>query len=233
MDGRPPCPERSAGSWWPPLPAPDPLQPTTAPPEPPALPSWLTAEGLAPDPDRPGHTVGGDPYKGDPDAELVVVEVSDFQCPFCRRHAQETQPTLDEAYVESGRIHWVFKHLPLPIHAQATDAAIAAECAGEQGSFWSMHDLLFETVDRWAIEAPGAALTGLASELGLDGAAFSACLDSRSALERVLSDANDLSGIIDSTPTFIVVQDGRAGVIEGAQPLEDFVEFFDQILGEG
>lgn len=206
--------------------------PTTAAPPAPELPFWLTAEGLSPDPDRPGHTAGGDPYKGDPDAELVVVEVSDFQCPFCQRHALETQPTLDAAYVETGRVHWVFKHLPLSIHAQATDAAIAAECAGDQDSFWSMHDLLFATVDRWAVDAPETALTGLAVELGLDEAAYSACLGSRSALERVLSDSNDLAGIIDSTPTFIIVHDGRAGVIEGAQPLEDFVEFFDEVLGD-
>ena len=205
--------------------------PTTAPPPPPELPAWLNADGLAPDPDRPGYTVGGDPYKGDPEAGLVVVEVSDFQCPFCQRHTTETQPTLDASYVDTGSILWVFKHLPLPIHPQAVDAAVASECAGDQGAFWPMHDLLFETVERWAVDSPGPILNDLASELGLDQTTFSACLDSRAALERVLSDANDLSGIIGSTPTFIVIQDGRAGVIEGAQPLENFVSFFDQVLG--
>jgi protein-disulfide isomerase len=207
--------------------------PTTAAPAAPELPFWLSEEGLSPDPDRPGYTLGGDAYKGDSDAGLVVVEVSDFQCPFCRRHTLETQPTLDEAYVDTGRILWVFKHLPLPMHPQATDAAVAAECSGNQGAFWPMHDLLFETVDRWGIETPGAVLTDLAAELGLDAATFAACLDSRSVLERVLSDTSDLSGAIGSTPTFVVVQDGRASVVEGAQPLEDFVTFFDRILGDG
>ncbi len=206
--------------------------PTTAPPPPPELPSWLSAAGLSPDPERLGYTAAGDPYQGDPEAELVVVEVSDFQCPFCQRHVLETQPTLDEVYVDSGRILWVFKHLPLPIHPQAVDAAVASECAGDQGSFWPMHDLLFETVERWAVDAPGPALTDIATELGLDAGAFSACLESRAALERVLSDASDLSGIISSTPTFIILQDGRAGVIEGAQPLEDFLAFFDEVLGD-
>jgi protein-disulfide isomerase len=207
--------------------------PTTAPPPPPALPFWLSDEGLSPDTERPGYTLGGDAYKGDPDAELVVVEISDLQCPFCQRHTLETQPSLDVAYVDTGRVLWVFKHLPLPIHPQATDAAIAAECAGDQGAFWPMHDLLFETVDRWGIESPGSVLTDLAAELGLDTTGFAACLESRSALERVLSDTNDLSGVIGSTPTFIVVRDGRASVIEGAQPLETFVTFFDQVLGDG
>ena len=206
--------------------------PTTAPPPPPQLPFWLSEEGLAPNPDRPGYTLGGDPYKGDPDAVLVVVEVSDFQCPFCQRHTLETQPTLDEAYVAGGRILWVFKHLPLPMHPQAVDAAVASECAGDQESFWPMHDLLFDSVDRWAIDTPESALTELATELGLDVEAFTACLDSRSALERVLADSDDLSGVIGSTPTFIIVREGRASVIEGAQPLEDFVTFFDQVLGE-
>ena len=206
--------------------------PTTAPPPPPELPAWLSAAGLQPDPERPGYTLEGDPYKGDPGAELVVVEVSDFQCPFCQRHVLETQPTLDETYVDTGGILWVFKHLPLPMHPQAVDAAVASECAGDQGAFWPMHDLLFETVERWAIDAPAPILTDLAAELGLDRAAFSACLESRAALERVLSDADDLSGIIGSTPTFIVIQDGRAGVIEGAQPLENFVSFFDEVLGD-
>ncbi len=207
--------------------------PTTAAPPPPELPFWLSTEGLSPDPDRPGYTVAGDAYKGSPDARLVVVEVSDLQCPFCQRHALETQPTLDEMYVDSGRILWVFKHLPLPIHPQAVDAAVAAECAGDQGTFWPMHDLLFETVDRWGIESPGPTLTDLAGELGLDTGTFAACLDSRSALERVLADSNDLSGVIGSTPTFVIVREGRASVIEGARPLEDFTGFFDQALGDG
>lgn len=206
--------------------------PTTAPPPPPELPFWLSEAGLLPDPERSGYTVGGDPYRGDPGAGLVVVEVSDFQCPFCQRHTGETQPRLDEAYVDTGRILWVFKHLPLPIHPQAVDAAVAAECAGDQGSFWPMHDLLFETAERWAVDSPGSVLTDLAVELGLDQASFSACLESRTALERVLLDTNDLSGIIGSTPTFIIIQDGRAGVIEGARPLEDFVTFFEEVLGD-
>jgi protein-disulfide isomerase len=206
--------------------------PTLAPPPPPQLPFWLTGAGLSPDPAKPGYTVGGDPYKGDPEAGLVVVEISDFQCPFCQRHSLETQPTLDDAYVDTGGILWAFKHLPLPIHPQAVDAAVAAECAGDQGAFWPMHDLLFATVDRWAVETSGSILTELASELGLDAAGFSACLESRAALERVLSDSSDLSGIVASTPTFIILQDGRARVIEGAQPLADFQAFFNEVLAD-
>ena len=197
----------------------------------PDLPFWANAEGLAPDPDRPGYNRAGDAYRGDPDAELVVIEVSDFQCPFCQRHTLETQPSLDEAYVDTGQVMWVFKHLPLQSHPQALGAAAAAECAGDQGAFWEMHDLLFERVDDWAVDSPDAALTALAGELGLDTGTFGSCVVSRAALERVVDDLYDMSGIFGSTPTFVVLFDGRASVIEGAQPFEQFAAAFEGMLG--
>jgi protein-disulfide isomerase len=198
----------------------------------PDLPFWANAEGLAPDPDRPGYNRAGDAYRGDPDAELVVIEVSDFQCPFCQRHTLETQALLDEAYVDTGEVMWVFKHLPLQSHPQALGAAAAAECAGDQGAFWEMHDLLFERVDDWAVDPPDAALTALAGELGLDTGTFESCVASRAALERVVDDLYDMSGIFGSTPTFVVLFDGRASVIEGAQPFEQFAAAFEGILGQ-
>jgi protein-disulfide isomerase len=204
--------------------------PDVAAPEPPQLPYWASVQGLQPDPDRPGFTLAGDAYRGDPAAPLVVIEVSDFQCPFCRRHTLDTQPAIDEGYVDTGEILWVFKHLPLPIHPQAQLAGAAAECAGDQGAFWEMHDLLFETVDEWAVDPPDEVLVGLAAELGLDTGAFADCLDGRQALERVLSDFNELSGVISSTPTFILIKDGRAQGISGAQPFEVFQNVFDQVL---
>jgi protein-disulfide isomerase len=207
-------------------------EPVAEEPDAPDLPFWANADGLVPDPDRPGYTLAGDAYRGDPNAEIVVIEVSDFQCPFCRRHTLETQPALDEAYVDAGDVMWVFKHLPLQSHPQAPAAAAAAECAGDQGAFWEMHDLLFERVDDWAVDVPDAALTGLAEELGLDTEVFASCVGSRAALELVVDDLYDLSGIFGSTPTFVVLFDGRASVIEGAQPLEQFAATFEGLLGE-
>ena len=85
----------------------------------PGIPFWATADGWAPDPDRPGYNMAGDQYRGSLDAPLTVIEFSDFQCPYCRRHTLETQPTLDEAYVDSGKVLW--KSDP----RQAAHAAIA------------------------------------------------------------------------------------------------------------
>jgi protein-disulfide isomerase len=196
----------------------------------PELPLWANADGLAPDPARPGYNLAGDAYRGDPEAPVVVIEISDFQCPFCRRHALETQPALDDQYVDTGRVMWVFKHLPLQIHPQAPAAAAAAECAGAQGAFWEMHDLLFETVEEWAVDPPDTALTGLAAQLGLDEAEFASCVGGRTALESVLADLYDLTGIFASTPTFVVLHEGQPSVIEGAQPLEQFMATLDGLL---
>ena len=95
-----------------------------------------------------------------------------------------------------------------------------------------MHDLLFKRVDDWSVDPPDPVLIDLAGELGLDRAAFGSCVGSRAALERVVDDLYDVSGVFGSTPTFVVLFDGRASVIEGAQPFEQFVATFDGMLGK-
>ena len=191
-------------------------------PKPPELPFWAKPEGLAPDPQRPGFTVAGDAYKGNPQAKLVVVEFSDFQCPSCQRHALETQPALDKQFVESGEVLWVVKHFPLRMHPQAPVAAAAAECAGDQGKFWEMHHLLFERMTQWAQDAPDAALVELGEELKLDRMQFTACLTSRKALERVLRDLYDGQGVVRSTPSFILIANGTGSVMRGARSADQF-----------
>jgi protein-disulfide isomerase len=169
--------------------------------------------------------LAGDPYKGNPDAELVVVEFADYQCAPCQRHALETQPVLDETFVEPGEIMWVYKNLPLREHPLAPVAAVAGECAGEQGQFWEMHHLLYETMEGWSAEtdADGAFLA-LAEQLELDRAAFDSCLGSRAALERVLSDLYDAQGIVSQTPNFVVLKDGRGYLMQSSLPAEQFVK---------
>jgi protein-disulfide isomerase len=192
-------------------------------PKPPELPLWAQADGVAPDPDRPGYTKAGDAYKGNPEASLIVVEFSDFQCPACGRHALEAQPAVDEELVTPGKVLWVFKHLPLRIYPNAAAAAAAAECAGDQGRFWDMYHLLFERQSEWSEAAPDDALPALAAELGLDEAAFAGCFDSRQAMQRVLDDLYDAKGVASTTPTFVFVYGGRGGIIRGARSPEDFL----------
>ena len=201
-----------------------------AEPEPAELPFWANEEGLAPNPDRPGYTMAGDQYKGDPDAPLVMFEFSDFQCPACRDHALLVQPELDEAFVETGQIMWVFKHLPLAMHPQSAVAAVAAECAAEQGQFWEMHHLLFKDQNQWSVDNPETELAGLAADLDLNLEQFAACLDSRQPLQRVLQDMWDGDGVVSKTPTFIAVYGGQGQVFTGSIAPESIESVLESLV---
>jgi protein-disulfide isomerase len=198
----------------------------------PELPVWAKPEGLAPDPTRPGYTMAGDPYKGNPDAKLVLVEFGDFQCPACQRHALTTQPELDKQFVETGEVLWIAKHFPLRMHPHAPVAAAAAECAGDQGKFWAMHHRLYERLEQWSNgDDPDAALVRLAAELELDRAQFSACLQGRKALERVLRDLYDGQGVgVKNIPLFILFYGGTGHVLAGARSPEQFMATLQQQL---
>ena len=198
--------------------------------EPEGLPLWANEEGLVADPNRPGYTVAGDPYNGDPEAPVVVIEFSDFQCPACQRHALEAQPVIDETFVDTGQVMWVYKHFPLSVHPQAAAAAAAAECAGDQGAFFEMDHLLFENQEDWSIDDPGPVFVELAGDVGLDTAAFATCLASREPLERVLADMYDATGVVSQTPTFIIIRDGRGSRLEGARGADDFVAILEAQL---
>lgn len=193
------------------------------------IPFWATAEGLAPDPERPGMTVAGDAYRGSEDAPVVVIEYSDFQCPYCRRHTTGTQPILDETFVETGQVRWVFKHFPLNIHPQAPAAGVAAECAGEQGQFWEMHHVLFEDISAWSSGA-NEAFIALAEQLDVDIDVFTACLDNTEMLDRVESDFADGRPFVRGTPTFIVMAGGQGRIIPGALPAESFVDALQGVI---
>jgi protein-disulfide isomerase len=198
--------------------------------ETPELPFWANEEGLAPDPDRPEYTLAGDQYKGNPEAAVVVIEFSDFQCPACQQHTLVVQPTLDEEFVETGQIMWVFKHLPLQMHPQALVAAAAAECAADQGQFWEMKELLFENVDKWAVEDAETELIRLAGDLDLDVTEFVACLASREPIERVVADIYDSLGAVSSTPSFVVLIGGQGSILPGSRPAEEFVTLLQEVL---
>jgi protein-disulfide isomerase len=93
-------------------------------------------------PEKPVSIEGAERL-GSPTARLAMIVFSDFECPFCGKFAKETWPLLRAEFVDSGKMVVVFRNLPLPIHASASNAAIAALCAGREGRFWPMHDLIF------------------------------------------------------------------------------------------
>ena len=194
------------------------------------IPFWATAEGLVPDPDRPGYTMAGDFHRGNPDAKVTVIEFSDFQCPYCRKHSLETQPVLDEKFVDTDQVYWIFKHFPLSIHPQAPAAGVAAECAADQGKFWEMHERLFNTIPEWSVNEPNPIFAGLAGELGLDVDKFTTCLTEPAANERVQEDLAAGTAFVRGTPTFIVLYDGQGSIIPGALPPDRFIEILQQVL---
>lgn len=139
-----------------------------------------------------------DHLRGNPEADVVIVEYGDFQCPYCAR-AHATLDALREQYGE--RIALVYRHLPLAMHPYAQEAAEAAEAAGAQGRFWEMHDALFA---HQAQLAPGQ-LPLLARQLGLDGGRFEEALGAGAYRERVRGQAQAGKALgAHGTPSFFI-----------------------------
>lgn len=166
--------------------------------------------------------------KGNPAAALWIVEISDFQCPYCRQWHEMTYEPLMREYVETGKARFAYLNLPLPNHANAVPAAEAAMCSGLQGKFWEMHDALFEHQEHWAASAdPWPVFVELATEAGIDGAQMRNCADSDVILALVHADASRAVEVgVRSTPTFLV---GNIR-LEGAYPFPDMKKVVDSLL---
>jgi protein-disulfide isomerase len=165
-----------------------------------------------------------DPAWGPEDAPVLMIEFSDFQCPYCGRFHQETYPLIRENY--GDRIRFVYRDFPLSsIHPDAFLAAQAADCANEQGDFWAYHDLLFSNQE----DLSRTALDGFAVQLGLDTEVFGQCLDVGRYEQEVIRDAQDAQTYgIQGTPTFFI--NGRP--IVGAQPYTVFQAIIEEELAK-
>jgi len=171
---------------------------------------------LAPPRDLRHHVdIQGRPSRGA--GSIMVVEFADFQCEHCRAVHETLKQLLREYPAE---IRLVFKHLPLPHHPGAFEAAEASECAGEEGKFWEYHDLLFEHGEDLSMER----LTEFAESLGLDTEGFEECLASHRQRPRINRDINEarLQGF-SGTPTFLI--NGR--LVAGGPSLEEFRAIID------
>jgi protein-disulfide isomerase len=177
-----------------------------------------------------------DPVKGDPNAPITIVEFSDFQCPFCARFFSETLPLIQKNYIETGKVKFVYRDFPIPsIHQNAIPAAIAAECADEQGMFWEYHDKIFENQLLWQdLDKQNVVSTfeQFAKELGLDTESFNTCLESAKYLDEVQNDLNDgVSYGVTGTPGFFIGNEKIGySMVSGAQPYAAFQQVFDQLL---
>jgi protein-disulfide isomerase len=175
--------------------------------------------------------------KGSAGTRLVLVEFSDFQCPFCGRHAKQTMPQIERDYVATGKLVYVMRNLPLEsIHPDAFRAAAAAECAGDQGKYWQMHEKLF--THQQALSAPD--LERYAQEVGVEPAKFKQCVDADAHGAKIRKDLTDAQAAgITGTPTFFLgFAEGGSKVkvvrrIQGAQPYPVFKAAIDGLLAEG
>jgi protein-disulfide isomerase len=171
---------------------------------------------------------------GNSGAPVAIIEYSEFQCPFCARFVRDTQPVLHEKYIRPGKVLLAFRHFPLPIHSFAERAAEAAECAGEQGRFWNMHDRLFAEQKQLGLETIRTAAT----TLGLAIPMFDRCFDGQMKAKIEADRARGTKLGVTGTPTFFVgtaLGDGRVKVrhrIAGAQPFASFQGVLERLLDE-
>jgi len=159
-------------------------------PSPPALPpSEVPVEAAVRPLEAPtGRTEEGLYYKGNSEAPVKVIIYSDFQCPACGNYFERLEGQLDKGYIESGKVQFIYHDLPLRMHPNAVPAAEAARCAGDQGKFWSMHDLLLSRQHEWAADSGlGSRVSGYADELGLNRKAFDKCFDDHHHLDSTLA----------------------------------------------
>ncbi len=192
------------------------------------------APSLPPQPVRISQD--NDPIRGDPNAPITIIEFSDFQCPFCARFHVETLPSLLEEYIDAGKVNLVYRDFPIQsIHPNALPAAVAAECANEQGKYWEYHDTLFEKQNGWSRLDSNAVISTFsqyATDVGLEQQQFDSCLGSGKYLQEVqgdLSDGRDYD--ITGTPGFFIGNDEIGFVkINGAQPFESFQKVIDAQL---
>ena len=171
-----------------------------------------------------------DPFLGDPDAPIVIVEYTDFQCPFCVRHFQATFPQIKTNYIDTGLVKYVFKDFPLNFHPQAGDASEAAHCADEQDAYLLMHDMLFANQGEWNGRNDAVDLfIGYAETLGLEKEPFAECLTSDRYAQRVedsLLEGYELG--VTGTPSFFI----NGNIFVGAQPYGNFENAIESLLAQ-
>lgn len=171
---------------------------------------------------------------GEKNAPLTLVEFTDYECPYCRRFYEGTFPGIKKDFIDTGKVKFVSRNLPLPFHKNAKKAAQAVMCAGDQGKYWEMRDTVFK--NNRALD--GNKLSDYAKELNLDTAKFNDCLNSDKHIDRIEADLKEAqSATITGTPSFILGQSVKKGEmtgekVVGAQPYAVFKEKIESMLTE-
>ncbi len=162
---------------------------------------------------------------GSTSAPVWVIIVSDFQSPYCKQWHEQTFPALHNEYVKTGRARLAYVNFPLNSHPQAWPSAEAAMCAGAQGTFWEMQDLIFDNQERWASNPAHAAIfDSLAARTGVDMTRWRACITSGLMKPIIRADYQRASSAgVRSTPTFLIGNE----LLAGAHPIASFRRAID------
>lgn len=177
-----------------------------------------------------GITPDGYPYKGNPEAKVVIEEYSDFQCPVCARYTREVAPRLDEKYVKAGKVYYIFRYFPF-LGPESFRAAEAAACAAEQGKFWEYEHMVFanqrgENLGWFSDDR----LIGFALRVGLDRGAFENCLLSgkyRDFIQKAAQEGRQRG--VRATPTIFI----NGEKIEGLYDVTFYETYIETLLGQG
>jgi len=164
-----------------------------------------------------------DPFLGDKNAPLTIVEFSDFQCPYCGRFHEDAFQQIKEQYIDTGKVKFVYRDFPLSFHPMAMPSALASECADEQGMFWEYHNMIFTN----QASLSESLLKQFAVDLGLNTGQFNECFDSQKYASEIQNDLKDASASGGrGTPYFLV---GNVPV-SGAQPFANFQQVIETQL---
>ncbi|HSB47515.1 MAG TPA: thioredoxin domain-containing protein [Candidatus Bilamarchaeum sp.] len=173
---------------------------------------------------------------GSDSAPVVIVEFSDFQCPFCRKFWADSYQNIKKEYIDTGKVQLVYRDFPLSFHPSAQKSAEAAECAADEGKGWEMHDKMYSEeakLGAGTVQYTDDDLKRWASEIGLDAAKFNDCLSSGKYAAEVQKDETDGQGAgVTGTPSFIIGRRDGTGMVpvSGAQPYSVFKSNIDQLL---
>lgn len=185
-------------------------------------------------------SIDDDPTLGDKNAPVTLIEFSDYECPFCKRHFDQVYPQIKKDYIDTGKVKLIFRDYPLPFHdPMATFEANAANCAKEQGgdsSYFKFHDAIFTKTISNGNGLTKEQVYQIAAEVGLNQANLKTCADDLKYADEIKKDITDGSTAgVSGTPAFFVGKSDPSGaitgqIIVGAQPYSAFQAAIDSLL---
>jgi protein-disulfide isomerase len=206
-------------------PAPTPTNTPTAVPETPTPEPGNTPQATT----EPLIPLDDDPVLGSADAPVTIIEYSEYLCPYCRVFALDTLPRIEEEYIKTGKVKFMFRDFP--VHGQpALVMGVVAECAADQGKFWEMQSFLWGRYDAWSqSEDLLSTVQGYSAELGMDTEQYTSCLQEGAVASRILEDYNiGVQDGVSGTPAFFI----NGTPAKGALPFEEFQRIIEEKLAE-